>query len=74
VARAFSTGEDLDLVLYNGAGAGPQTLGLERLTPNRAYSVRGSTETGFTAGPDGTATLTVRLDGRASLHIVPAAE
>lgn len=73
VARAFSTGEDLDLVLYNGAAAGPQTLGLERLTPNRAYAVRGAVETDFTAGPDGTASLTVTLDGRTALHIVPAA-
>ena len=60
-------------MLYNGADAGPQTLGLERLTPNRAYAVRGAVETGFTASPEGTASLTVTLDGRTALHIVPAA-
>jgi hypothetical protein len=73
VARAFSAGEDLDLVLFNGAAAGPQTIGLERLRPSAAYQVRGGPGGGFTAGADGTATLTVHLDGRTPLHITPAA-
>jgi hypothetical protein len=70
VARAFSAGDDLDLVLFNGAAAGPQTIGLERLRPDGAYQVRGGQGGGFTAGGDGTASLSVDLDGRAPLHIV----
>lgn len=33
VARAFSRGDDLHLVLYPGAGEGLQSIGIERLKP-----------------------------------------
>ncbi len=72
VARAFSSGEDLDLVLFNGGQAGPRTIGLGRLRPNAAYQTQGAQNASFTAGPDGTATLSINLDGRTPLRITPA--
>ena len=73
VARAFSSGDDLDLVLFNGARPGMQALGLERLRPNTTYRVRGAQAADFTSGPDGVASLSVMVDGRTALHIAPAA-
>lgn len=72
VAKAFSHGRDLELVLYPFDPAGCKSeLGLSRLTPGADYSVA---ETGsrFTADADGNARLTVNLLGRTPVHIVPA--
>jgi hypothetical protein len=74
VARAFSAGEDLDLVLYNGAAPGPQTLGIERLQPGRAYRLEGAQTGQFRADAQGKASLEVRLDGRTALHLAPAVD
>jgi len=70
VAKAFSHGEDLELVLYPGAGKGTQALRLGRLVPGKRYCVR---ENGyaFTAGQDGKAEMEVALSGRTALTIVP---
>ncbi|MDR0915988.1 MAG: hypothetical protein LBN02_02225 [Oscillospiraceae bacterium] len=69
-AKACSSGEDLELVLYDGAGAGDFPIKIERLHPDTRYTVNGGSE--FTSDAGGAATLTVHLDGRTPLHIVKA--
>lgn len=78
VAQAVSDGRDLVLVLHPAPGTGPgtTTLHLTRLEPGRAYRVTapgGPAETGteFTAEPDGTAQVTVRVDGRTRVQVDP---
>jgi hypothetical protein len=75
VARAMSMhGDDLELVLYNGAAAGHQRLTLERLRPRTAYIVKGDgIDMELTADSSGYASLVVHLDGRTALRIAPAA-
>ena len=70
VAKAFSHGEDLELVLYPGEADGAQTLRLGRLVPGRRYAIK---ETGFafTADGDGEAVIEVALFGRTAITIVP---
>ena len=70
VAKAFSDGDDLDLVLYPGAGASPQTIGFERLRPGIEYSIDGS-ERRLKADGSGTASIEIALDGRTALRIRP---
>jgi hypothetical protein len=70
VAKAFSHGDDLELVLYNGTEEREQTLGLERLHKNKTYRVRETGRT-FTANSEGKAELDCNLDGRTPLTIVP---
>jgi hypothetical protein len=72
VAKAFSHGEDLELVLYPGAAEGPQTIGIERLKPGATYIAHGAQVTRFTADASGEASLVVELRGRTPIHIVPA--
>jgi len=74
VARAYSTGRDLSLVLYPGTGAdaGTQTLRIERLAAGHAYRVSGTLEQVLTADGQGACELTVRLAGRTELHLAPA--
>jgi hypothetical protein len=56
VAKALSSsGEDLDLVLRNGAAAGPQRIGLSRLRPQATYMARGAREGAFIADARGCA-------------------
>jgi hypothetical protein len=71
VARAFSDGDDLDLVLYPGAASGPQKIAIERLKPGATYEVRGSLATTLQADDRGTASLEVDLRGRTPLRVVP---
>ncbi len=73
VARAFSNGEDLELVLHPGAAHGAQQIKLERLKPGAAYAMSGGDEQSFTADASGTASLIVDLRGRTPLHVVPQA-
>ncbi|HYA34265.1 MAG TPA: hypothetical protein VEF03_01545 [Candidatus Binataceae bacterium] len=73
VAKAFSHGNDLDLVLYPGAAPGPQTIRIERLTPDARYTIENSQREPFVADRDGAASITVDLDGRTPLHIIPQA-
>jgi len=71
VAKAFSDGADLQLVLYPGGSQPTQTLGLERLKPGARYRVQqGNAE--FVADAGGRAELNVVLQGRTELNIVPA--
>ncbi len=73
VAKAFSHGEDLDLVLYPGSpgsAPGPQTLRIERLRPGAEYRI-GESERRFQSDEAGAATVEVALDGRTPLHITP---
>jgi MFS family permease len=71
VAKAYSDGENLELVLYSGGGASTQRLKLGRLLPGRTYAVsQGDT---FIADADGFAELDVRLDGRTPVAISPLA-
>ena len=72
VAKAFSRGDDLELVLYPGAGEGAQKIGIERLKPGASYAIKGSNEGSFQADGSGKASLTVTLRGRTPVHIVPA--
>lgn len=72
VARAVSDdGESLDLVLHNGAAPGPQELVFERLQPGREYRVEPTGER-LTADAAGRARLSVHLDGRTAVRLVPA--
>ncbi|MDR2615261.1 MAG: hypothetical protein LBC28_01640, partial [Oscillospiraceae bacterium] len=66
-AKASSRGDDLELVLYNGGEPGEHTIKIERLSPNTRYTVNG--DDGFVSGADGTATLSVALNGRTPVHI-----
>jgi hypothetical protein len=72
VARAWSDGTGLDLVLHPGRGAGAQPIGLARLTPGAAYHVTGAQEAEFTATADGTAKLSIPLSGRTEVKIARA--
>jgi hypothetical protein len=69
VARAFSSGENLELVLYPGAAPGVQRLDLERLKPGASYQVRGASGERFAADANGAAQLEVALHGRTALEI-----
>lgn len=72
VAKAFSDGEGLELVLHPGAGEARQALRLARLRPGQAYGISGAEETHILADSQGAATLTVRLDGRTEIRVTPA--
>lgn len=71
VAKAFSDGRDLDLVLYPGVADGVQTLELERLAPGARYRLEGARTDTFAAADDGRASLQVELAGRTPLYIAP---
>ncbi len=71
VAKAFSRGEDLELVLYPGAAPGPQTLGIERLEPGHSYEVTGALQNAVLADARGTAQLTVNLRDRTAVLLKP---
>ncbi|HYL57411.1 MAG TPA: hypothetical protein VEU51_00970 [Candidatus Acidoferrales bacterium] len=71
VARAFSNGEDLDLVLYPGSQNDRQEIRVERLRPGANYAMRNGSEHAFTADNNGAASLSVELHGRTPIHIVP---
>jgi hypothetical protein len=72
VARAFSSGHDLDIILYPGLKPeGEFNIGLERLVPNASYSIQ-QTAQQFVADAAGCATVTVKLSGRTPLLIVPS--
>jgi hypothetical protein len=72
VARAFSDGENLALVLYPGGAPGSQSLELARLVPGASYQVRGASSQRFVADARGEAKLDVALNGRTELEIVRA--
>jgi Linalool dehydratase/isomerase len=72
VARAFSNGDDLELVLYPGAGQGAQSIRLERLRPGANYVMRNGAEQRFTADSSGAVDLQIDLHDRTRAHITPA--
>ena len=71
-AKAASSGDDLELVLYNGAEPGEQRIKLERLRPDTSYSINGGEKT-FTSDSDGQAELFVHLDGRTEVMVTLSA-
>ncbi len=73
VARAFSHGEDLELTLYPGKSAGLQPLRIERLHPNRRYTVTGAATDTLVADASGMARASVVLNARSPVRIAPAA-
>jgi hypothetical protein len=75
VAKAFSDGTNLSLVLHPGAGASRQTLGLERLQPGRTYRLEGGdhgASQSLRADESGRAQFTVELKGRTRVEILAA--
>jgi len=73
VARAWSNGDDLELVLHPGAAAGTQTLTVARLKPEATYIVTGAREAIGHADASGRMMLTVDLNGRTAVTVRPSA-
>ena len=73
VAKAFSHGENLDLVLYPGGGSTQQTLGISRLQANAEYQVlvNGKAQPSLTSDEKGAAELLCALQGRTEILIQP---
>jgi hypothetical protein len=71
VGKAFSHGDDLELVLYPGAASGPQQLGIERLKPGVTYAVSGASAGTIVASAQGSATLSVDLRNRTAVSLKP---
>jgi hypothetical protein len=72
VARAVTDGRRLDAVFQPGTRGGTYEIALAQLKPRHHYTVTGATTESVTAGPDGTAELTVNLQGRLEFNVVPA--
>ncbi len=74
VARAYSRGDDLDLVLCPGTEAAEsRRIGIGQLQPGRVYGVTGAQAQEFRAGEDGRAVLDVKLQGRTQVKVAPVA-
>jgi hypothetical protein len=71
VAKAFSKGSDLELVLFPGGAAGVQELGVNRLRPNQTYRVSGATVDQIAADENGGIRLQVPLNGRTRVLVEP---
>lgn len=71
VAKAFSNGTDLELVLYPGSGQGERALRIGRLDAGRPYRVRQTGET-LVADEDGRIVLGVHLSGRTPVTLEAA--
>ena len=73
VAKAFSSGKNLELVLYPGDDGTQQTLGISRLQPNAKYQVRmnGEEQPSLPSDEKGTAELLCELQGRTEILIEP---
>ena len=67
-ARAMSRGGALCCVLYPGGAPGLVEIGLSGLRPGGSYNSNGKP---LTALPDGTARLTLALEGRTELLVTP---
>jgi hypothetical protein len=74
VAKAFSGGDDLSLVLYGTGTAATQSLGIERLQPNGIYRVDGpGAPQTIQADGRGQARFDVELSGRTEIRLAPQA-
>jgi hypothetical protein len=70
VAAAHGDVHGLNLVLYAGRDAGPQTLRIERLQPKSRYRVEGASPPQFETGEGQTSTtLTAMLHGRTIVQL-----
>jgi len=69
VARAFSDGENLELVLYPGGSSHLEQLGIERLRPNTQYRCSSGNPSAFVSDAFGKATIDVPLNGRTQVLI-----
>ena len=72
VARAYSDGTGPELVLHPGRGNGDQQIGIARLQPGARYHVAGATVGDVTASAQGTAELTISLNGRTEVTLKAA--
>lgn len=73
VAKAASTGADLQLVLYPGARDGRHELSLGRLVPGRRYRMTTpAVSREFTAAADGRAVVSAPVHGRTEVAISPS--
>ena len=73
VARAFSHGDDLELVLYSGREPGRQSITIERLSPGRPYTLTSGTDrASLVADNGGRISTEVVVDGRTPLALTPA--
>jgi Linalool dehydratase/isomerase len=75
VAKAFSHGDDLDLVLYPGAGATSQRLKVERLRPSGLYRLEEAGRAGrdLRADSTGGVEFIVQMTDRIDLRLAPRA-
>lgn len=72
VARAFSYGEDLELVLYPGRAEGEQPLRIERLQPGTQYCLQvAGIKSTVAADNHGHLNLVVNLVGRTPVTLQP---
>jgi Linalool dehydratase/isomerase len=73
VAKAFSHGDDLELVLYPGSTQRRQHIEVSRLVPEKAYQVTGLEGYGpLIADSDGRISLEIELEGRTQFSVIPA--
>jgi len=62
----------LELMLHPGRENGDQQIGLASLQPGARYQVTGATLSEVTASAQGTATLSVSLNGRTEVTLTAA--
>lgn len=75
VAKAVTDGQALDLVLRPGNGPTAATLRLARLTASEYVVIQDGEKSGaLTADSDGTAALSLRIDGRTEVRIERVAD
>jgi hypothetical protein len=71
VARAASDGARLDLVVVPGTEPGRRELSLTQLIPGTEYDVTGAVQPSVLADHNGTATISVDVDGRRCVSVTP---
>lgn len=72
VARAWSDGTNLDLVLHPGRTPARHRIAIRNLQPQRRYQVQGALEPAVVANADGSAWLSVDVAGRTAVTLEPA--
>lgn len=72
VARAYSHGEDLELVLHPGSNVSNQCISIARLHAGRTYSITGVEGLSIlTANADGCCSISINILGRTLIRITP---